>query len=86
MSNGLKHRDQLYVDVSLALTKVGAHCKLGEIFVELSAEGGEVLRVFPLQIALGSLAKDLYWDELGDWSEAKHATLLVGSPQVRVNG
>lgn len=33
--------------------------------------------VFTLHAALDAIARDLYWDETGDWSEANTATVEI---------
>ena len=70
----LIHGFELLRQIAVGL---GPHSKtsIANIQVTFSDKAERNCFVFPLRFALDAIARDLYWDETGNWSECDTATV-----------
>jgi hypothetical protein len=80
-TKNLKHWDELLRQIAEGLKQ---HCiprtpptPIACLQVTFSDRGRRNCFVFSLHGALDAIARDLYWDETGDWSEANTATVEI---------
>jgi hypothetical protein len=70
----LKHADELLRQIAEGL-KEHQRAQVHLVQVTFSDKAKRNCFVFPLVFALDAIARDLYWDETGDWSECDTATV-----------
>jgi hypothetical protein len=70
----LKHGDELLRQIAEGM-KHNERTSVINLQVTFSDREKRNCFVFPLIFALDAIARDLYWDETGDWSECDTATV-----------
>jgi hypothetical protein len=77
-TKNLKHGDELLRQIAEGLKQ---HCMprtpIACLQVAFSDRAHRNCFVFSLHGALDAIARDLYWNETGDWSEADTATVEI---------
>jgi len=73
----LKHGDELLRQIVEGLKGPRLLNKVADLRVTFSDREKRNCFVFSLTFALDAIARDLYWDETGDWSECDTATVEV---------
>lgn len=75
-TKNLKHGDELLRQIAEVLKHLNV-TPIHSVQVTFSDRERRNCFVFSLHGALDAIARDSYWDETGDWSEANTATVEI---------
>ena len=67
----LKYQQELLQQIAAGLNGLGGHQRVALVLVTLKTNDGSF--TFDLPAALDALANDIFWDERGNWADARIA-------------
>lgn len=76
MGDHLRNAESLLDQISDALKALSGRETIGSLEVDFIKPDGEKF-TFDLSEALGNIANDIYWNEMGSWAEASKVEVRV---------